>query len=437
MFKNILNTFATRVVSSIVSFLLLILTTQYLGAYGRGILSLVIASMSILVLFNGFVGGTSLVYLIPKNKNKVFLKQVLGLSCMWALIVCFSGTFIFSWIGSIPKDMLIHILLLGILSSLLTIISLIFISHEKIFIYNISSLIQTTLNFFIFCLMILLLKMVTVNSFLIALYISYILVFLFVAFFMVNIWKTTAEHNSRISLSSTASEIAKYGFIAQVGNVIQYLNYRLSFFILNRYAGPADVGIYSVGVAISEMIWLIPGSIALVQYSKIANVEDSAYSKDLTVRLSKFSFLITFLCVIVLLFIPEKVLTIIFGSDFSQVKNIFIYLSVGISSFGFTVILSHYFAGTGRYKINTIAAFLGFIITIVGNFLLIPKYGYKGAGITASASYLATSLFLFLAFIKIADMRLLAFKLNRGDFDTFSNILSKIKDKLCVALMGY
>jgi O-antigen/teichoic acid export membrane protein len=151
--------------------------------------------------------------------------------------------------------------------------------------------------------------------------------------------------------------------MAQLGNVIQYLNYRLSYFILNHYTTYANVGIYSVGVMTSESIWLISSSIATVQYSKIANINDLNYSRDLTLKLAKLSFVATFICVIILNFLPQGVFYFIFGKDFGPVKTVIFYLSTGIISFGLTVSISHYYAGVGKYYINlnTIAAFIGLI----------------------------------------------------------------------------
>jgi O-antigen/teichoic acid export membrane protein len=234
---------------------------------------------------------------------------------------------------------------------------------------------------------------------------------------------------SGTDLFSTVKEVSKYGFIAQLGNLIQYLNYRFSYYILNLYIGPADVGVYSVGIVMSEAIWIIAGSVALVQYSRIANVGDTPYAKELTVALSKLSFIITLFIVLIILLIPEGIITFIFGKDFSQVKNVIITLSIGISAFGFTIILSHYFSGIGKYHINTIASFLGLIITVFGNILFTPIYGYYGAGITASLSFITTSIFLIYCFKKYSGVRISSFKPRKEDFDTIVRELENIWKK--------
>lgn len=420
MSKNILNTFITKIISLCFSFLLLILTTRYLGAYGRGVISLIITGAEILVLLSGFIGGSSLIYLIPKYKSKKFFKQFSTLSFLWIIAVSFLGSFIFFFTGSMPKHLVMHIFCLGILSSLLTTIGLILLANEKIFAYNICSPIQVIINFLIFGLVIILTKSATVNIFVLSLYFSYIASISFGVYSLYKIWIELKAQNHAVNLSSTGREIIKYGFVSQLSIIIQYFNYRLSFLMLNYYHGPADVGIYSVGIAFSEMIWLFARSVSLIQYSKIANTGNSEHVKRLTVKLSKFSFSITALCVVLFLFIPKNIITSIFGRDFSGIKNIFSILSVGIVSLGFSMVLSHYFAGIGKYHITMLASFLGLLITITGNFLLVPKFSYIGAGLVASASYLTTSLFLVFAFIKTAKLDFRNFKINRDDFSAIN-----------------
>lgn len=414
MLKNILNTSFTKIISAGLSLILLILTTRYLGAQGRGILSIITASVGLIMLFNGFMGGSSLVYIIPRNRSISFFKHATVLWCLWALIVSSIISFILIVTGSLSTNLFFHIFALGVLGSFFSTSTMILLADEKISSFNLSGMIQVFTNFLIFGLIILVLRKVSIDSYLLALYISYILSLCFTIYFVLKIWKVVGE-KSAISFFFTVKEISKYGFIAQLGDVIQYLNYRLSYFILNYYINSADVGIYSVGVMLSESIRLISSSIALVQYSKIANINDLNYSRRLTVKLAKLSFIITLIATLILLLIPQGLFPLVFGRDFGPVKTVMFYLSAGILSLGLTVTISHYFAGIGKYYINTIASLIGLIFTIALNFLLIPKYGYIGAATAASLSYLSTSLFLILMFLRETQYSLLTFLPNKQD----------------------
>jgi len=91
--------------------------------------------------------------------------------------------------------------------------------------------------------------------------------------------------------------------------------------------------------------------------------------------------------------------------------------------FGFSVIISHYFAGTGRYHINTLAALMGLLVTVSGNYLLVPKIGFLGAGATATLSFFTTASFVLIVFFKVTHIRLSAFKLNRQELRAVLQIL--------------
>ena len=402
MIKNIFTTFTTRLITAFISFVLLLLTTNYLGAEGRGAISLLTASAGLINLFSGFIGGAALVYLIPKNRNRTFIWQTLLISYIWASFVSGIVTCALIFTKSIPENLAIHIFFIGIFISVFSLHTIILVAFEKIFLQNIATFIQILINFLIFSSSIFLLKIINIAAFIFSLYFSYIISSLLSFILAI---KEFPKEERKIYLWDSIKEILKFGSVSQLGNVIQYLNYRLSYYILNYYTTLALVGVYSVGVMFSETVWMIPGSISLVQYSRIANSEDLDYSRNLTLRLAKFSFIATLFVVFIFILLPYDIFSGMFGKDFKPVKSVMIYLSPGIAIFGYTVIISHYFAGTGRYIVNTKADFLGLIITLIFNFTLVPKYGYIGAAVTASLSYLTTGLFLLFSFLRETKTR--------------------------------
>jgi len=397
MIKNIFFTFTTRIFSLIISFATLILTTNYLGAEGRGYISLLTASAGLINLFSGFIGGAALVYLIPRNKTRNFVIQAVILSYLWAFFASVIITLLLFCTHSVDKSIVFHVFFIGFLVSILSIHTVILLAFENIIFQNLVNLLQMLVNFILFAILLLVFHKVELNSFIVSLYSGYIASLLIS---IIPIIKSLPSKVENLLLTSSLKNILKYGCVSQLGNVIQYLNYRLSFFVLNYFLGVSAVGIYSVGVVISEAIWTICRSISLVQYSKIANSDDISYSQRITLTLAKFSFLTTFAAVCLLVLIPESLFSIILGKDFSSVKQIIILLSPGIAIFGYSVIISHYFAGIGKYVINTKAAFIGLITTLIFNLTLVPLYGYSGAAISASLAYLSTAIFLIHSFLK-------------------------------------
>lgn len=423
MIKKIINTFLTRTLSSIFAFILLLFTTHLLGSSGRGVISIISSTIGISVLFNGFVGGASLVYIIPKNKPT--LSQILTLCYPWSIFVGVLIPYIFFLIGVIWKVYVIDTMVLSFISSIISINTIILLSYEAINMYNLITLLQVFLNLSIFSTLGLFLKKVGVDIYIMSLYISDIITFILSVFFIFRIYVRFMVRNSpvKVPYAVLSKNIIGYGFVLQLGNVIQLLNYRLSYFVLNHYIGEKSVGVYSVGIVIAEFIWIISRSIALVQYSKIANINDVNYSRSITVKLLKMGVLISFFVLLLLLSLPTDIFKGIFGKEFGDVKQILFFLSPGILSFSGAIIISHYFSGLGRYSINTIASIIGLIVTIIFSFSLIPKYGYIGASIGSSLSYICTGFCLFYIFTRETKYALKRYIPTKEDFLPFIDMV--------------
>jgi O-antigen/teichoic acid export membrane protein len=201
----------------------------------------------------------------------------------------------------------------------------------------------------------------------------------------------------------------RLGFIIQCANILQLLNYRFSFFLLDHYYGKQSVGIYSTAGSIAESVLIIANSFAVIQYSQIANSKNDDENTRLTMRISKVVLLLTVLATAALLLLPGEIFTLIFGTEFNELKNLFPYLSPGILLFIFSITISHYYSGSGNPKIGLVGSAAGFVVTLIAGLILIPQYNLKGAALTATLSYITSSLLLLFIFMKQKKVSLFDF----------------------------
>ena len=75
-------------------------------------------------------------------------------------------------------------------------------------------------------------------------------------------------------------------------------------------------------------------------------------------------------------------------------------LAPGVLLYGVYLILGHYYSGSGRYFMNTLAALCGLVITLACGFTLIPRFAAQGAAITASLAYSMNAVFMLVCFVK-------------------------------------
>src|SRR5688572_27148351 len=100
MFKNIFQTVVTKFLAAIFGFLVVVITSKFLGAEGKGLTSLIITTVAIIMLFNDIIGGTVLVYLVPRTDLLKLLVPAYG----WGLLSCLALTFFFHQLAPIPEN---------------------------------------------------------------------------------------------------------------------------------------------------------------------------------------------------------------------------------------------------------------------------------------------------------------------------------------------
>jgi O-antigen/teichoic acid export membrane protein len=220
-------------------------------------------------------------------------------------------------------------------------------------------------------------------------------------------------------------ELLRFGVLNQLAHVFQIVSFRMSFYWLEGLYSTSEVGVYSNGTSLAESIWLVGRSINLVQYARIANTDDKQYARQLTVLLTKATIVISLLLLGVLVILPPAFFVFIFGEGFGEVTYVIRSLAPGILFFNVALIVEHYFSGTGKYYINTIASLIGLIFAIVFFSILIPMYGITGAGAATSISYLVTAVVVMLYFVNESKMKWWGLLPKKSDVSYFIKEIKK------------
>ena len=425
MIYNILNTIGSRFLMALISLILLLLSSNYLGAEGLGSIGLIVLGISIIQLLNNFVNGGGLIYYTPRFP----ILKLFGVAYLWIAITILVFIPIILFTPLFIKEYAWDILLLGIILSAVSTHNHLLLGKEKVKFFNLISLSQSIIQLISLLYLFFVLDKKSVDSFILSTYISYSISLVISFLFLVTHLKNKASNQEKVPFFGLFKKTLNYGFYLQLANIFQLLNYRLSYFLLQFYSGKAAVGIYTPGVQLSEGILLPTKSIATVQYARISNMKDDGQAIRLTLALMKVSFFLTLPILALLMLIPSDYYTAVLGSDFSQVKQVIAAMSIGIISLSMEGIVSGFFSGTGRQKTNSLSAFIGFLFTVVLGFYLIPKYGVMGAAYTATISYLSMFLFMIFQLNKYAKISFKAYLPNSSDIDLVRKELKKLINK--------
>jgi O-antigen/teichoic acid export membrane protein len=216
-----------------------------------------------------------------------------------------------------------------------------------------------------------------------------------------------------------------FGSMIQLSTLVTMINRRISYFVIKRFFGMSEVGVYTSGTQVSEATKLIGNSIALVQFSSISNMDDKKKAADLTVTFLKLAVILTALCMLAICLIPKSIYAWIFTPEFAETKDVLVSLSPGMVFMAANMIFSHYFSGVNLPKHNLYGSVVGLLVTIPSIYILIPKYGIIGAGISVSFTYLATIIYQWIIFKKETKVKTIQLLPTLNDFKTLVESIKK------------
>ena len=420
MLKKIVGTTGTRLLNAFINLIILLLITNKIGSEGLGVIALIMVDITIIQMVVDLVAGSALIYF----SSRAGLGQLLLPAYIWIGIVvvfffCLSilaqSLFPVLYFTIIPSGYEIHILTLALLNAIMITHYNLLLGREEIKVYNIIFTFQILTLLGVFLYHIFFLRKQTPTSYVNALYLAYGLGATFAFYALIRKAGKLIVKGWR----NVLRQVINYGVISFSANLLNIGNKRLSFYILRYFTGLSALGVYNAGIQLTEGLRIIGQSIALVQFSTISSTKDSGYARILTIKLMKFTVVLTLAAVIILIAIPEHVYSWLFSKDFTDIKPIIIALSPGVIALAVNNIFSHYFSGLGNPKINMWANLVGLVFTLILAFTLIPLFGYIGAAITASISYTSTVVYQYIVFKKTTATRLIEWIPGKKDIDDF------------------
>lgn len=220
-------------------------------------MSLLIFNIAIIQIINEVYTGYILVYFIPKFS----LKKIYTSGLLWAIIctiLCVAVMlflFVFFEVGSI--DHWFHLVALSLLIIIHSFHMVIILAKERIKIYNFLNFFQPALLLSVLFVMFFVFHIKTINSYIIALYVSFSAAIIVSIIQVASIFK---NHYNTLTLFEP-KRIIENGFYNQLANLCHMLSNRYNFYLLGN---TVLVGIYSSATSLIESVWIISGSVSLL-----------------------------------------------------------------------------------------------------------------------------------------------------------------------------
>lgn len=408
MFKKIAFTFGIRIVIALLNLAIVVLLSRYTGAAGKGEASLIVTTIAMVLLFCNMVGGSSLVYFVPRHN----ILQLFLWSNAWSALVCAACLGLFYIFPLVPVRSIMPVVLLSLINSFMATNLTIILGKERITTHNLVSLLQTAANIFVFWLLVKGWNQYNVGAYIWSLYAAMGLCLLVSSIMVIPLIKNDPLPKEK----GLFAKLFKYGTYSQAGHIMKFISFRCTYYMLSDFSGDVTLGIFSNGVSLIESVFLISNSIATVLYPKVSNAQDLHSAQQLTLQLSKFSILLCIAALVPMVLLPSGFFVWLFGPEFSGVHEVIVILAPGVLLYNLALVIGHYFSGIGKFRINTLANGVGLLTTVLLAAVCYPHFGMLQVGIISTLSYVTTSALVMGYFVKEAKIKAADLLPGMGDF---------------------
>ena len=388
--KNTSLTIVSKFLILAINFVLVVFSTRIWGSEGRGEIALVIANISIITIFSNIFCGSTVAFHASSKSRELLL----SLAMTGAVLVSLAGALVFSVLSR--QGYFLPLFLISLLISLNTAIATFWLGKNKINKYNLLNLFGPLLILISLFILYYFFNEIKIITYFRAYYLGYGILL------VTGIIMIAAEEPFRKPFPGFLStkSIISYGVRNEFNYLLQFLNYRLSYYFIASMLGLKQLGIFSIAVAITEALWIISRSMSAVHFSNVINSDDQLKNRNEAISFAKNSLIISTLILFLASVVPENIYQIIFGDEFSGTKKLIIYMSPGIIAIAVSNLYGHYFAGTGKLNILRNKSLIGLLTSLILLPVLVKRYQLTGACISLNASYILSSLYLWNRFRK-------------------------------------
>ncbi len=407
--KSVAITFSSNLLQFFLIIINATILSRMLGPDGKGIVDVANNLLIFASLFLGLGLASANVFYLGKKREQ--LEQIIGNNILLTILGAvplipfyfLNAHYHFQFLRSVSNTQILIILVTVPLINFKAAMINVLLGLQDIVEYNRLNIIDKILN--IVLLLAFMLVLVSPSSALAAALAGTILLIVLIGFILLTRLKKYPRSDFPLM-----GEMLGYGFKAQLGNIIQKLNYRLDIFIVSYFLPVSQVGIYGIAVVIGETLWGISSSIATIVFPVVSSAQDKKEICIFTNQITRISFTLIACFSLLMILLSKPVIKpfIIywFGSaDFAPATEALILLLPGISIFSISNILANYLAGVGLVAKNIYSSLISAVVTVILNLILVPRIGINGASLATSFSYTAFTLTTLVFYINYTHSR--------------------------------
>lgn len=211
-------------------------------------------------------------------------------------------------------------------------------------------------------------------------------------------------------------ELFRYGLPFYPGTLTQFFSFRIDVYLIAFLidAPAAPLGYYSMAVGLAEMVFFFPNAVATLFFPHVAGSAREDADRQVAI-VSRVTFLLTGGAALILAPAAIVMIWILLPAFDVSIPPLLILLP-GVATFSVTKVVAGYVSGIGKPGATSIVNVVVFMLNVVANLILVPRYGIVGASAASLFSYTMSSVVLTALAARLTGTRMADFWIPRvGD----------------------
>ncbi|MFT7602301.1 MAG: O-antigen/teichoic acid export membrane protein [Acidimicrobiales bacterium] len=174
---------------------------------------------------------------------------------------------------------------------------------------------------------------------------------------------------------------------SSVGVLAEFVSYRVDILFVALFLSTTEVGLYSVALPLSELLWLIPNALAQVLLPHVAK-SGSSEATVIAIRLATLTSIVG-AAILVLFAIP--ILHLLYGDAYRDAAVTIPFLAGGAVVLTVWKLVTTDLLARGHSSIRAHGGVLGIAVLCATLPILAPRFGLRGAAASSMLAYAAAA----------------------------------------------